>query len=190
MSNFEKETVILEEFYKIREDTEQILEYLDGVIFISPSPSTKHQRIASRMHAELFQHLDDSDCEVFPAPFDIVLKKEENEEIQSTKIVIPDLSVICDPSGLDEAQYVGAPTVIFEIISPSNQSHDLVFKLNLYMEHGVKEYWIINPLLNTVQIYAVDDVGKYRQQAIAKDVGEVQSMMLANFKINLEKLYG
>ncbi|WP_373558584.1 Uma2 family endonuclease [Bacillus sp. FJAT-45350] len=66
--------------------------------------------------------------------------------MDGTKIVIPDLSGICDKSGLNENRYVGVPTVIFEIISPSNQSHDLVFKLNLYMEYGVKEYWIVNPL--------------------------------------------
>jgi len=37
-----------------------------------------------------------------------------------------------------------------EIISPSNQAHDLVKKLNLCMQYGVKEYWIVNPLLKTV----------------------------------------
>ncbi|QQK81809.1 Uma2 family endonuclease [Salicibibacter cibi] len=68
---------------------------------MSPTPSTKHQRISSRLHARLFQHLEKSDCEVFPASFDIELK---NEEMEGAKIVIPDLSVICDKSGFDEAK--------------------------------------------------------------------------------------
>ncbi|QQK77637.1 Uma2 family endonuclease [Salicibibacter cibarius] len=190
MSIPEKETVTLEEFYQRRENTDQLLEYIDGVIYMSPSPSTKHQRISSRLHAQLFQHLDGSNCEVFPAPFDIELKNEEDKDLEKLKkIVIPDLSVICDKTGLHEAKYVGAPTVVFEILSPSNQSHDLVFKLNLYMQYGVKEYWIINPLLNTIQVYVLDDSMQYQQQAIAKDKGMVQSEMLAGFEVDIEKLY-
>lgn len=81
--------------------------------------------------------LERTDCEVFHAPFDVAL---QSETIEGTKIVIPDLSIICDKSGLQENKYVGVPTIIFEIISPSNQSHYFVFKLNLYMQYGVKKY--------------------------------------------------
>lgn len=176
----------LEEFYKLRENTEQLLEYIDGVIFMSPSPSTKHQRISGRLHAQLFNLLEGTDCEVFHAPFDVELK---NENMVGTKIVIPDLSVICDKNGLNEDKYVGVPTMIIEIISPSNQSHDLVFKLNLYMQYGVKEYWIVNPLLNTVQVYSLDQEGQYRQADVAKESGVVHSIVLPNFKVDVEKLF-
>lgn len=185
--NFSRENhSTLEEFYKLRENTEQLLEYIDGVIFMSPFPSTKHQRISGRLHAQLFNLLEGKDCEVFHAPFDVELK---NENMVGTKIVIPDLSVICDKTGLNEDKYVGVPTIIIEIISPSNQSHDLVFKLNLYMQYGVKEYWIVNPLLNTVQVYALDEEGQYRQADVAKDDGVVHSTVLPNFKVDIEKLF-
>lgn len=130
MSLPEEKRISLDEIYRIREDSEQLMEYIDGVVFMSPSPSTKHQRISGRLHARLFQLLDGTDCEVFHAPFDIELK---NEQMEGTKIVISDLTVICDKTGLLENKYVGTPALIIEIISPSNQSHDLVFKLNLYM---------------------------------------------------------
>jgi Uma2 family endonuclease len=176
----------LKEFYQLRENTEQLIEYVDGVIFMSPSPSTKHQRLSSRLHAQLFNLLEGNDCEVFHAPFDIELKKDN---LDGTKIVIPDLSVICDKSGLNESKYVGVPTLIIEIISPSNQSHDLVFKLNLYMQYGVKEYWIVNPLLNTVQVYKLESDGQYYQLDVAKDKGTIQSTIFQEFKVDLEKLF-
>ncbi len=47
------------------------MEYIDGVIFMTPSPSTKHQRISGRIHAQLFQLLDGSESEVFHASFDV-----------------------------------------------------------------------------------------------------------------------
>ena len=182
----EKRKITVDEYYRHRENSDQVMEYIDGVIFMSPSPSTKHQRISGRLHAQLFQLLDGSECEVFHAPFDVELTREE---MDGTKIVIPDLSVICDKSGLDEEKYVGVPTIIIEIVSPSNQSHDLVFKLNLYMQYGVKEYWIVNPLLNTVQVYTLDDNKQYRLHDIAKEQGRIHSTILTKFIVDVEKIF-
>ncbi|GGA66793.1 hypothetical protein GCM10008025_08330 [Ornithinibacillus halotolerans] len=111
----------LEEFYKMRKGNNQLLEYIDGIVFMSPSPSTFHQRISGRLHAKLFNFLEGKECEVFHAPFDIELSDDNQEE---TKVVTPDLSVICDKTGLDQNKYSGSPTMIIEILGPSNQSHD------------------------------------------------------------------
>jgi len=170
----------------MREETDRLLEYIDGVVFMSPSPSTIHQRITSRLHARLFNHLENGDCEIFSAPFDVKLS---NEDISGEKIVIPDLSVICDKSRLDTQQYNGAPTLIIEIISPSNQAHDLITKLNLYMQYGVKEYWIVNPLLNTIMIYALNEKAEYEQIDNVRDKGIVTSKVLSNFKVDAEKIF-
>ncbi|GAA0615335.1 hypothetical protein GCM10009001_35790 [Virgibacillus siamensis] len=53
--------------------------------------------------------------------------------------------------------------MVVEILSPSNQSHDLVTKLNIYMNYGVKEYWIVNPMLDTITVYTLNDDKKYEQ---------------------------
>ena len=52
-------------------------------------------------------------------------------------MVIPDLSVICHKSGFTNNKYVGVPTLIIEILSPSNQSHDLVTKSNIFLELNI-----------------------------------------------------
>lgn len=186
MSSPEEKRISLDEFYRIREGSDQLMEYIDGVVFVAPSPSTKHQRISGRLHAQLFQLLDGSDCEVFHAPFDVELK---NEQMDGTKIVIPDLSVICDKTGFHENKYVGIPSLIIEIISPSNQSHDLVFKLNLYMQYGVKEYWIVNPLLNTIQVYVLDENNKFKLHDVAKDKGSIKSTIIKHFNVDIEKVF-
>ncbi|ASK61161.1 endonuclease [Virgibacillus phasianinus] len=182
----EEKKVSLSEFYHLREKTDKQMEYIGGVVFMAPSPSIAHQRISGRLHAQLFNLLEDKDCEVFHAPLDVEFSEGDGEE---KKIVIPDLTVICDREGLENNKYSGAPTIIIEIISPSNQSHDLVTKLNLYMQYGVKEYWIVNPLLNTVQVYSLNDEGNYQQSDIAKNVGTVQSKVLAAFVVEVEKLF-
>lgn len=178
--------VTLEEFYKLREQTTHILEYVDGVVFMSPSPATMHQRVSGRLFAKLFNLLDGKNCEVFHAPFDVVLKKEN---IDGIKVLVPDLTVICDKRGLNEKNYKGVPTLIIEIISPSNQSHDLVFKLNLYLQYGVREYWIVNPILQTVQVYALDEDKEYQQLDVKVKVGVIQSAILEGFEVDVEKLF-
>jgi Uma2 family endonuclease len=174
-----------EEYIKLREVHEEILEYIDGVVYISPSPSTKHQRISGKLFAALYTFLQHSECEVFHAPYDIILQRDDEDE---KKVVVPDLSVICKKEGLTENNYIGVPTMIIEIVSPSNQSHDLVKKLNLYMMYPVKEYWIVNPLLNTVMIYGLDENNLYEQRAISIKSGSIKSIVLQGFQVEIGEL--
>lgn len=153
----------IQEFYNLREETDRLFEYVDGVVMMVPSSSTQHQRISSRLHAKLFNFFDGGDGgdgEVFHAPFDVELK---GENLGGTHIVVPDLLVICDKKGLTDNKFVGAPEMIIEILSPSNQAHDFGFKLNLYMQAGLKEYWIVNPMLSIIQVYELDQHGQYKQ---------------------------
>jgi len=176
----------LEEYFQVREKSEEILEYIDGFVYMSPSPSTKHQRVSSKLQIKFGNFLVSSNCEVFSAPYDIELK---NDNIEGTKIVVPDISIICDKTGFTDARYVGIPKLIVEILSPSNQSHDLVTKLNLYMDYGVKEYWIINPMLETITVYTLNDEEMYEQHDIKKETGEITSKVLNDFRVDLKNIF-
>ena len=79
--------------------------------------------------------------------------------------------------------------VLLEILSPSNQSHDLVTKLNLYMKYGVKEYWIVNPILNTVMLYSLNKENVYEQTIVKTEVGVVKSKLIEEFEVDIEKLF-
>lgn len=179
-------SVSFEEYLKMREESDKLLEYIDGIVYMAPSPSTKHQRISSRLQIKMGIYLQGKSCEVFDAPYDIELKKDG---IEGTKIVIPDLSVICDKSGFTEARYVGVPSLIVEILSPSNQSHDLITKLNLYMKYGVKEYWIVNPMLESITVYILNNEGMYEQLDMKTSVGSVKSKVLESFTVDLEEIF-
>jgi Uma2 family endonuclease len=109
--------------------------------------------------------------------------------MEGTKIVIPDLSIICDKNGFTDAQYVGIPTFIVEILSHSNQSHDLVTKLNLYMDYGVKEYWIVNPMLNAVTVYSLNEEEKYEQHDMKTGTGKIASNQFEGLRIDLEYMF-
>ncbi|QQK76151.1 Uma2 family endonuclease [Salicibibacter cibarius] len=67
----------------MREQTDRILEYVDGIVFMSPSPSTRHQQISSRLQAKLFNFLEGGNCEVFSAPYDIKLHRDELADMKT-----------------------------------------------------------------------------------------------------------
>ena len=74
------------------------------------------------------------------------------EQLPDGDVVVPDVSVTCDPSKLNEHGCIGAPDWVIEILS-SNRNDDLVYKLDLYQKSGVREYWIIDPKHQMVFVY-------------------------------------
>jgi len=124
------------------------VEIISGHIFnMSPAPSRIHQKIIMELAAEIRNYIksNNGSCEVYPAPFDVVLKNDDEEASNSKNIVQPDISVICDKDKLTDKGCTGSPDMIVEVVSPYNPSSDYVRKLNLYEQFKVREYWIVNP---------------------------------------------
>ena len=69
----------------------------------------------------------------------------------------PDISVICDPSRLDDRGCNGAPDLVIEIVSPSSRRMDYSTKNTLYSEAGVREYWIVDPAKERTTIYRYEE---------------------------------
>ncbi|WP_174612884.1 Uma2 family endonuclease [Virgibacillus ihumii] len=109
--------------------------------------------------------------------------------MEGTKIVFPDISIICDKSGFTEARYVGVPNLVVEILSPSNQSHDLITKLNIYMNYGVTEYWVVNPMLDSITVYTLNDDKMYEQHDVKTKTGKITSKFLDGFQLDLAYIF-
>lgn len=127
-------------------------ELLDGRIYYMAPPSRTHQRISSYLHNEIYNYIkkNHGNCEVYAAPFAVFLNKD------SINYVEPDISVICDPSQLDERGCHGAPDWIIEIVSPSSKSMDYLKKLYKYCTANVREYWIVDHARKQVMAYHIE----------------------------------
>jgi len=139
------------EYYNLPEDVRA--ELIDGQIYYMSAPSRIHQKILSDLHASIHQYIKGKggSCEVYPAPFAVKLFNDRKT------IVEPDISVICDSDKLTDSGCSGAPDWIIEIISPSTSGHDYIRKLNLYANAGVREYWIVNPINQSVYVYHLEE---------------------------------
>ena len=140
-----------EDYYNLPENVRA--ELIDGQIYYMSAPSRIHQEILMFLSKIIANYIDSKKgpCKVYPAPFAVKLFEDDNRTV-----VEPDISVICDPNKLTDRGCTGAPDWIVEIVSPSNSSHDYVRKLNLYMDAGVREYWIVNPIDQSVWVYFLE----------------------------------
>ena len=84
--------------------------------------------------------IDDNNgrCEVFDLGVNVYLNEDEYT------LVIPDITVICNPGQIDEKGIQGAPDWVIEVVSPSSRQVDYYKKLYKYMDAGVREYWIVD----------------------------------------------
>ena len=148
-----------DDYYNLPENVRA--ELIDGQIYYMSAPSKIHQEILMFLSKTIANYIDSKKgpCKVYPAPFAVKLFVDDNRTVAE-----PDISVICDPNKLTDRGCTGAPDWIVEIVSPSNSSHDYIRKLNLYADAGVREYWIVNPMNQSMYVYFLED-DKFRTTA-------------------------
>jgi Uma2 family endonuclease len=140
-------------------------ELYDGLVkLMTPAPSRKHQKISAKMMKIWGVYLENKQCEVYHAPSDVRLPKDKKNITDKTiyTVVQPDIYVVCDLSKLDDRGCIGAPDFIIEIISADNQKRDIRDKFDIYQEHGVLEYWIVNPNDENVNVSVQGNVCRRR----------------------------
>lgn len=148
------------EDYRLIPDDGKRHELIDGEHVRSPSPNTKHQRIARTLLTALTNFLRDHPLgEIFIAPYDVVLSDFD--------VVQPDLIFVATAQAaiVTEANIRGIPTLVVEILSEGNRKLDETIKRQRYEHYGIPEYWIIDPALDQVKIYRLTD-SRYGQASV------------------------
>lgn len=169
---------------------EERLELIKGKIFrMSPAPNYIHQRLVSDIHGHLWSFLRTKSCQAFVAPFDVRLPRKSKRDEDVITVVQPDVCVVCDPAKLDNRGCIGAPDVVVEVLSPSNNRKELKQKYEVYEESGVKEYWIVSPQDHTFFVYTLID-GKFQPSRLMGEDDVMTSTVLEGFSLNLEELFG
>ena len=145
-------------------------ELLNGELMMVPAPNMKHQEILGRLYVELHRFVQEHELgKVYVAPVDVVLS--------DTDVVQPDVLFIsrAREDRITDANVQGAPDLVIEILSPSTADKDLGKKHELYGSCGVLEYWIIDPVSETVTVHRQRD-GKLER---AGEFGRGESLATA-----------
>jgi Uma2 family endonuclease len=132
-------------------DEGERFELIDGIAYAMAAPNDFHQAILTELVVQIGNYLRGKPCKVRPAPYDVRLFYAEDESDDT--VVQPDISVICDEKKRGSEGCRGAPDLVVEILSPANTAIEMQRKLELYQAAGVREYWIVEPQLKTVQTF-------------------------------------
>jgi prevent-host-death family protein len=179
--------VSYEEFMEIYEKTELRMEYINGEIILLSSPSTFHQEISGKLFLILADYLKDKKCKVFYAPFDVHFFKPD---FKDPDVMQPDLLIACDLEDTvnEKGRYMGTPSLVVEILSPSTRSKDMVDKLNTYMLSGVKEFWIADRQKKIMLVYKFED-RKIEEFSTYKGHDTLQSYYFEGLKVDLKQIF-
>ena len=131
-------------------------EIIGGEKFMAPSASSYHNRVMGGFYIDIANYLRKNNCgEVFTDNVDVHLPDGSKYK--------PDLFVVKSENESIinwEGTVHGVPDMVVEIISKSSRKKDTTIKKDTYELNGVKEYWIVDPFANTVDVYLLRD-GKY-----------------------------
>ncbi|MFC2126060.1 Uma2 family endonuclease [Bacteroidota bacterium] len=167
------------------------IELIMGKIFrMSPAPSEIHQKVSFNITRAIIPYTNENPCNIYYAPFDVRLIRQDSvDEKEIISVVQPDIVIICDESKIDDKGCLGAPDILFEILSKSTRKKDLHEKYTLYESSGVREYWIIDPIAETVQINASGNDRKYIPGKLLTKGDVAESMILTGLTIDLDEVF-
>jgi Uma2 family endonuclease len=161
-------------------------EIIEGEHFTTPAPFLRHQRVCLNIAGSLRAHaLRSRAGEVFIAPTDVVLSDED--------VVQPDVLFIAAArsSIITEKNISGAPDLVVEVLSESTRKTDMAVKRKLYEARGVREYWIVDPELETVLVYRAGEGESYSRAAelSLESGGAVETPLLPGFLLPLAEIF-
>ena len=173
-------------------------ELLDGRLTAMSPATTRHNRIAENIYFIFRTYLNAKRCVPLGDGYDLYLTDQDR--------FIPDFMIVCDRDKIKAKGVYGAPDLVVEVLSPSTAKNDKWYKKNLYESSGVPEYWIVNPVDCSIEVYRLQDGGyvldnlyTYYHRSELDDlteaeranlVAEFQCHLFSGLNIPLEDIFG
>ena len=164
-------------------------ELIDGVLYqMAAAPNILHQITAKNLLSRVDVHVSAHDLGlVIPAPFALLLPGESAVEPDLLFVAKERLQIITYRS------CEGPPDLVVEILSPSNRSHDLDRKRELYARHHVPVYWMLNTDDETVRALAepvtITGVGTNRSERIYRSNDTLTTDVIPGLSIPVADIF-
>lgn len=169
----------------IPDENFKIYELLEGKVFVSEHPSLFHQTIVGNLILQFEGYISENSVGQFWFRPGVIF-----DELNSA---IPDLVFIAKdriPQIASSIHIVGAPDLAIEILSPGaeNTRRDNIVKRQTYAKFGIKEYWIVDPIVELIEISRLQNtvlasIGKFR------NADEIASPLLPNLSFAVKEVF-
>ncbi len=166
----------------IPEDTNRY-ELFEGELIVTPSPVRKHQVAVKNLTYFFESYIRTHKIgELFVAPFDIYF--DEGTVIQ------PDIIFVSDERKhiVEEKRIVGSPDLVVEVLSEGTEERDRGYKFRRYAKENVREYWIVDPEKQFVEVYQNSETG-YRLSGKYSGHHEIHSAIFPGLKCKAANIF-
>ncbi len=172
---FANKTWTYEDYRQLPDDGNRY-EVLEGLLCVTPAPTSYHQTLSRRLQFLFYQLELEGKGLVFNAPIDLLIPGAEPAQ--------PDLVYLApgQESLVTRRGIEGVPEVVIEILSPSTATRDRTVKLHLYEGNGVRRYGLLDPSARTFELFVLDGPG-YRLEA---SLGPGDQLALADYGVTID----
>jgi Uma2 family endonuclease len=172
------------EFCLLPEDTIRH-ELIGGFHYVAPSNWRNHQIAAGNLLMDLGRWVNDHREGFLCHNLEVVLSEED--------VVRPDLIFVAQERRLSletEQGVTGVPDLIVEILSDFSLELDQDLKFRLYERSGVSEYWVVDPVLETVKIYRLNSGVYERVAELSTEAGDrLETPLIPGLTIALAQIF-
>ena len=148
--------------------------------------SLRHQRLVGRLFSAFDRYLEAHPIgEIFVAPLDVVLSRHD--------VVEPDLLFVAGDQSeiMTDKNIQGPPALVIEVISKRTRKKDAQIKRLLFERTGVREYWLVDPELDLVQVLRPSAAGKLArvEELTAEDDATLTTPLLPDWQLAMRALF-
>jgi Uma2 family endonuclease len=168
-------------------DTNRLIELTDGYLEVLPMPTLLHQLIVDFLHSLLKAHIKTSigGLVVF-APLPVKFRPDLYRE--------PDIIYLSPDrvTAMGTAKYPRGADLVIEVVSEGDEARerDYISKRAIYAEHGVTEYWIVDPEQQQISVLSLDvSTSTYREHGVFKPGQQATSAMFGDFTVAVSDVF-
>ena len=164
-------------------DIEGLWELADGELYEMPPPSVDHQELVGFLYWMMRAYLNET------TPRLGRVWQGVGVALSDTMMLIPDLVFVrSQRRDVVRPNYIdGVPDLVVEALS-TNRLHDLTLKRGWYAAAGIPEYWILDPVSDTLTVLELSG-NEYSERAVLGHNDTLTTPMLPGFKLALERLF-
>ena len=164
-------------------EIEGLWELADGELYEMPPPNLDHQELIGFLYWMMRAYLHETTPKLGRVWHGVGVA------LSDTMMLIPDLVFIrSEHQGIMRTNYLdGIPDLVVEVLS-TDRRRDLALKRGWYAAAGIPEYWILDPVNDTLTILELSG-GEYTERAVLGSNDVLTTPMLPGFDLPLERLF-
>jgi Uma2 family endonuclease len=169
-----------EDYLWLTDHTNRLIEFTDGYIEVLPMPTDTHQTTLKYFFLALH---------TFVQPHGVVHFAGLRLQVASQRFREPDLLLLRDArDGRRQDRYWRGADLVLEVVSPDKPERDLVTKRGDYAAARIPEYWIVNPLDETITVLRLGGE-TYVEHGVFRRGARATSTLLPGFAVEVAAVF-